>query len=236
MSMESLPRLALNRFLLAGIVRGRLVWFSVFLVATILGASLSLSGLAREMTPTELITAQLPKKKTLKSATKPEFLNAICAAVRKRQSAAAAITGAAVTARRESAADVVAAVLRCSGKVTCETIESVVVAAVNAEGDATKISDMARAKAPECEEIVRAALHHVSKPNERPDTEATPEQGALIGTSNGPDEGFDPREPLSLVCDGGTPRAVRNSQLDDFFRSHPGSYLGPCQSVPAPDR
>ena len=140
-----------------------------------------------------------------------------------------------MTARRESAADVVAAVLRCSGKVTCETVESVVAAAAIAEGDLAKIADVARAKAPECEEIIKAALHHGNKPNERPDTEPTLEQGPLIGTSNGPDEGFDPHEPLSLVCDGGTPRAVRNSQLDDFFRSHPGSYLGPCQSVPAPD-
>lgn len=236
MSMESLPKPTLNYFLLAGIVRGRLVWFGVFLFASVLSASLSLSALAREMTPTELITAQLPKKKTLKSATKSEFLNAICAAVRKRQSAGAAIAGAAVTARRESAADVVAAVLRCSGKLTCEMVESIVVAAVNAEGDQGKIVDVARAKAVDCEETIRGAFHRETKPNERPDTEPAPEQGPLIGTSNGPDEGFDPHEPLSLVCDGGTPRAVRNSQLDDFFRSHPGSYLGPCQSVPAPDR
>jgi len=236
MSMESLPRTALNRFLLAGIVHGRLVSFGVFLFATVLSASLPSNAAAREMTPTELITTQLPKKKTLKSATKSEFINAICAAVREHQSAAAAITGAAVTARRESAADVVAAVLRCRGKVTCEIVESVVTAAANAEGDPAKIAEVARAKAPECEEIIRAALHNGSKPNERPDAEPTPEQGPLIGTSNGPDEGFDPHEPLSLVCDGGTPRAVRNSQLDDFFRSHSGSYLGPCQTAPAPNR
>src|SRR5262245_5357473 len=198
MSMESLPRPALSRFLLAGIDRGRLVWFGVFLFASVLSAALPLDAFAREMTPTELIATQLPKKKTLKSATQSEFLNAICAAVRKRQSAAAAITGAAVKARRESAADVVAAILRCSGKVTCETVESVVAAAVNAEGDAAKISDAVRANAPECEEKIRATLHHGSKPNERPETEPTPEQGALIGTSNGPDEGFDPHEPLSL--------------------------------------
>jgi hypothetical protein len=236
MLMESLPRPALNRFLQAGIDRRQLVWFGAFLLATFLSAALPFDALAREMTPTELITTQLPKKKTLKSATQSEFLNAICAAVRKRQSAAAAITGAAVKARRETAADVVSAVLRCSGKVTCESVESVVAAAANAEGDAAKISDAARAKAPECEEIIRTVLHHGSKPNERADTEPIPEQGALIGTSSGPDEGFDPHEPLSLVCDGGTPRGVRNSQLDDFFRSHPGSYPGPCQSVPAPDR
>jgi hypothetical protein len=52
----------------------------------------------------------------------------------------------------------------------------------------------------------------------------------LIGTSNGPDEGFDPHEQLNLVCDNGTQRAVRASQLNDFLRLNPGSLVGVCQT------
>jgi hypothetical protein len=42
--------------------------------------------------------------------------------------------------------------------------------------------------------------------------------------ATGPDERFDPHEQLNLVCDDGTQRAVRASQLDDFLRSNPRSF------------
>ena len=188
-------------------------------------------ALAREATAGEMIANQLPGRKTLKSATKSEFLAAVCAAVRKRRSAAAVITQAAVMARRESAADIVEAVLRCSGKTSCEVVGLIVAAATMAEGDPSNIADVAMAKAPSCTETIREASRRGAKAIDRAEAETVP-HGPLIGTSNGPDEGFDPHEELNLVCDDGTQRAVRASQLDDFLRSNPGSFLGVCQTPP----
>ena len=189
--------------------------------------------LAREVTAAQMIANQLPGRITLKSATKLEFLGAVCAAVRERHSAAAAITQAAIMVRRESAGDIVGAVLRCNGKINCELIGSIVAAATAAEGDPAKIADAATARAPNCAETIRETGRRGAKTSDRAESETAPEQGPLIGTSNGPDEGFDPHEQLNLVCDDGTQRAVRASQLDDFLRSNPGSFVGVCQTLPA---
>ena len=209
-----------------------LMFCGVLLLAAGFWVSLVPATLAREVTASQMIADQLPGKKTLKDATKSEFLGAVCAAVRKRRSAAAAITQAAVAARRESAGDIVGAVLRCSGKANCELVGSIVVAATAAEGDPAKIADAATAKVPNCAETIREASRRGGKASDRPEAETAPERGPLIGTSNGPDEGFDPHEQLNLVCDGGTQRAVRASQLDDFLHSNPGSFVGVCQTPP----
>jgi len=200
----------------------------VLLVAT--GFCLLLPAtLAREMTAYDMIADQLPARKTLKSATKSEFLGAVCAAVRKRRNAAAAITQAAVVARRESAGDIVEAVLRCNGKTDCELVGSIVAAAMTAEGDPAHIADAAIGKAANCAETIREASRRGAKAGDHVEAEAAPDQSPLIGTSNGADEGFDPHEQLNLVCADGTQRAVRTSQLDDFLRSNPGSFIGVCQ-------
>jgi hypothetical protein len=184
--------------------------------------------LARELTAAQMIADQLPGRITLKSATKSEFLGAVCAAVRKQRAAAAAITQAAVLARRESAGDILGAVLRCGGKASCESVGSIVAAATAAEGDPANIADAAMAKAPNCAEAIRDASRSGAKASDRAQVEVA--QVPLIGTSNGPDEGFDPHEQLNLVCDNGTQRAVRASQVNDFLRSNPGSFIGVCQT------
>jgi hypothetical protein len=217
-------------------VVGRTLFMSCFalLLASGFWTALSPVALAREAAPADLITQQLPGRKTLQSASKSEFLGAVCAAVRKRRSAAAVITQAAVMARRESTGEIVGAVLRCGGKVNCESIGSIVAAATAAEGDPVIIADAAIAKMPNCAETIREATRRAAKANERAAPEPTAEQGALIGTSNGPDEGFDPHEQLKLVCDDGTQRAVRASLLDEFIGSHPRAFAGTCPPTPTP--
>ena len=208
--------------------RTLLIFCGVLLLATAFWVLLP-ATMAREMTASDMIADQLPARKTLKSATKSEFLGAVCAAVRKRRTLAAAITQAAVMARRESAGEIVEAVLRCSGKTNCELVGSIVAAATTAEGDPANIANAAIAKAADCAESIREASRRGAKASDRAEAEAAPEQSPLIGTSNGPDERFDPHEQLNLVCDDGTQRAVRASQLDDFLRSNPGSFIGVCQ-------
>ncbi|MBA3607588.1 MAG: hypothetical protein H0W43_03610 [Chthoniobacterales bacterium] len=212
--------------------------------SVILGAALLLLGAAlwtaslpaqppRETIAAEAIAKLLPEKKTLRNATETEFLSAVCAAARKPRADVAAITQAAVLARRELAEEVVGMVLRCAGKTKCETTGAIVAAAHAAEGDATRITDAAIAKAPNCAETIDAAIQRGTK---RPEAKSTGEAEPSPGTSNGRDYGFDPHEPLELVCAGGTQRAVRSSQLEEFLKTNPGSFPGPCQSSPQTNR
>ncbi len=206
-----------------------------------------LSGaLAREPSATELIAEGLPPRKTLKNASKQDLLNAICRAVRKRKTSAAAITSSALAARKSLAGDVVGVVLRCSGKIDCEFVGTVISAAMEADGNAITISDAAVARAPNCAEAIQHATRPrtVSEADRNGRTEAsshgehperatpTPARAAdmdpLIGTSAGADEGFDPLEPLTLVCDDGMQRALRVSLVDEYLRAHPGAAKGEC--------
>ncbi len=203
----------------------------------LLGATLWTASLpaqpARETIAAEAIATQLPGKKTLRNATQMEFLSAVCAAARKRRADVAAITQAAVSVRRELAGEIVGMVLRCAGKTKCETTGAIVAAAHAAEGDATRITDAAIAKAPNCAETIDAAIQRGTK---KPEAKSPGEEEPSPGTSNDPEYGFDPHEPLALVCAGGTQRAVRTSQLEEFLKANPGSFSGSCESSPQTNR
>jgi hypothetical protein len=230
---------SLRQTVLSGLpreARGRTLFISCVLLVVASGFCVPVSSIAisREATPADLIAEQLRGKETLQSASKSEFLGAVCAAVRKRRSAAAVITQAAVIARRESAGEIVGAVLRCAGKVNCESVGSIVQAAAAGQGDPVKVADAAIAKAPNCAETIHEAVRRGTKTIERAEPEPALEQGALSGTSNGADEGFDPNEPLELVCDGDIQRAVRASLVDEFIASHPAAFAGTCQPTVTP--
>ncbi len=175
----------------------------------------------------------MPDKKTLKSATQTELLSAVCAAARKRRADVAAITQAAVVARRELAGEIVGMVLRCAGKTNCETTGAIVAAAHAAEGDVTRITDAAMARAPNCAETIDEVIQRGTK---KPEAKSAAELAPSPGTGDGREFGFDPHEPLRLVCSGGTQRAVRASQLEEFLKTNPGSFPGPCKTTPQTNR
>jgi len=227
-------------------LRGLVCFAGPLLLAALFWFEPVSGALDREPSATELIADGLPARKTLKNASKQDVLSAICRAVRKRRTSAAAITSAAVAARRDLAGDIVGVVLRCSGKIDCELVSTVVSWAMEAQGNAITISDAAIARAPNCAETIQRATRprSVSEADRsgRAETSShgdhaervtpTPARGAdvdpLIGTSAGADEGFDPLEPLTLVCDDGMQRALRVSLVDEFLRAHPGAVKGNC--------
>ncbi len=186
----------------------------------------------RELAPVELIEKALPAGKTIKSASKAELVSAVCAAVRQERDSGAGMTLVAVAARPELAGDLVGAILRCATKIDCEYVSLIVSTAVTAQpGAATAISDAAIGRAPNCGESIQGAVRTATRSaNSRPELTlaSPPGQGALIGTRGGANEGFDPHEPLVLVCEDGTPRAVRQSEIDEFLRTHPGAVSGNC--------
>ncbi len=179
---------------------------------------------ARDPTPAEMIAEGLPAKRTLKNASQSDFLGAVCSAVKKHRETAAGITSMAVVARRELAGDIVGMVLRCDGQLTCDFMGPIVAAAIAADGNPALVVDAAMAKAPTCAEMIREAVKRGTGNSRRTAADIISSDDLIPRM----DDEFDPREDFKLVCDGKTSRVVRASQLNEFLRSHPGSYLGNC--------
>jgi len=190
--------------------------------------------LGRDPSPAELIQQGLSGRQTIKSATKMDLFSAVCRAVRQRRSEAPAITSTAVTARPNLAAEIVSRLLSCSGQLDCDLVDMIVSAAVTANNSAASaIGDAAVARAPNCAETVARAIKDAGRhgaPGGVSSNGATP-AGSAPGAA---EETFDPMEPLVLVCDNGTPRAIRQSLVDEFLQTHPGSFRGPCPAKPSP--
>jgi hypothetical protein len=210
----------------------------IFALAVTLWFAAPPAALARDSSAAELIENALPAKVTLRRAGKADLLSAVCAAVRENRKSGPAITMAAAAAQGEYAPDIVGSVLRCARRVDCEYVGAIVKAAVSAEpGAAAPISEAALGRAPNCEETIQASARAALKSVEervKTNPPSSSEPGASISPSIGADEGFDPREELVLVCDGGTQRAIRESLLSDFLHSHPDAKAGSCPSTPTP--
>ncbi|HEY2801938.1 MAG TPA: hypothetical protein VGI85_15205 [Chthoniobacterales bacterium] len=200
---------------------------------------------ARTLTPAEMIQENLPPGKTMQTATKQEFLSAVCVAVRKYRPAAPEITKVAVRVHREYAGDSVATVLRCTPSGDCEFVENIVRAGVlNAASQASAIQDAALSVAPDCADAIQDALARDGKeilaggkeilepPAEGPagPIALLPPPGSVPGAG-----GFNPPGHVQ-VCDNGTQRSISQDQLAEFLSSHPGSFVGTCQPTPTQNR
>lgn len=212
-----------------GLRKDLLLSFVVLAISAGFWIATSPAAVSRVSSPATLIQAALPARVTIENAGKSDFLSAICVAVRKHRNAAAGIALTAAGARGEFAGDIVGTVLRCLGKVECEKVGAIVKAAVSARpGAAQAISDAAIALAPKCDQSianeVRAAMK-ASSPSP---------MGSPGSTAADAEREYDPHEELTLVCVEGTQRAVRQSLLGEFLRSHPGATTGRCSPTPSP--
>jgi hypothetical protein len=220
---------------------------SVHTIVSLLGVIALAAGLwlattpaarGREMTPAEMIQQGLPPGKTMKTATKAEFLSAVCAAVRHHRNLAAEITKVAISAHREYAADIVGTVLRCSPSVDCEFVGVIVEVAVRtAPDEASVIDDAALALAPDCADAIQDATQRAlgDIPGEGPGGGGPSTQVPLPGGVGGGGGGPAATEPV-LVCDNGTQRHITSGSLGSFLTGHPGSFVGSCQPTPTTNR
>jgi hypothetical protein len=197
------------------------------------------SAHARDLAPGEMIQSGLPVQTTVSTARKSDILFSLCRAVKAHPDAAAALTSTAVGARKEFAGEIVAIVLRCSGKSDCEFTKSIVAAAVAAAPDASgAIGEAALARAPACADTIRRAIPPASRAKLNPaavQSSSPADVAPASGAAEAAVEELDPFEPLRLVCDNGTPRVVRESEIDDFLETHPGAFVGDCPAAtPSP--
>lgn len=206
-----------------------------FWVATIPVAS------ARLMTAKEMIEAGLPPRIVMKTANKPQFLTAVCAAVREHRKAAPAIAETAVVAHKEYSGDIVATVVRCSNG-NCELTGAIVAAAISETPDnAVAIEDAAVAIAPDCADAIQAAVANALRqgsPGEGPTSfggSPPSNQPPFVGLVGG-GGGFNPSETPVLICDNGQQRTIPENSVAQFLANHPGAFRGSCQVTPTTSR
>ena len=221
----------------------------VFWVVTIPAA------IGRLMTPTEMIETGLPPGTMLKTASKPEFLAAVRAAVKNHRKSAPGIARAAVAAHREYSGDIVAAIVRSTGgegKADCALTGEIVAAAIAAWPDSASVmTDAALSAAPACADAIQSGAARDGREvvDRRETTEDVPAEGpgnfgvpaptyltAPLGSVGGGGGGFNPQQPVIQVCDNGRQRGVPASRVDHFLNTHPGSFVGSCQITPVASR
>lgn len=214
----------------------------------------------RMLSPSEMIEAGLPPGVMIKTAGKPQFLTAVCAAVKDHRSAAPAIAKTAVAAHRDYVGDIVATVVRCSNG-NCAFNGAIVAAANSAAPEsAVLIDDAAVAAAPDCADAIQGITSHDERevlsdgkeilsdgkevlpgedvPAEGPpdSSESAPINQPPLPGSIGGGGGFVPQGSTVQLCDNGRQRTIQASQLAHFLASHPGAFLGNCQITPVTSR
>ncbi len=236
---------------------------SAFLLALGLTAELWIAtgplATARMMSPEELIEAGLPPGVMLKTADKPQFLTAVCAAAKNHRGVAPALARNAVAAHPDYAGDIVATVVRCA-EGNCDLTGEIVAAATSAAPDsAAIIDDAAMGVAPDCADYVQGATTRDGKqllgdgkeilgdgkeilpaadiPREGPrdfNSNVPVPQPPLPGTVGA--GGFPPQNSTVQICDNGQQRTIAASRLSHFLETHPGAFAGRCQVTPVVSR
>jgi hypothetical protein len=198
---------------------------------------------ARMMTATEMIEAGLPPGILMKTASKPQFLIAVCGAVKDHRKAAPAIAETAVGAHHEYAGDIVATVIRCANG-NCELTAEIAGSAVAAAPEsAVTIDDAAVASAPDCADAIQAATSKASQePHAPPAEDGSPDVGTppsisppVLDTGGG-GGGSNPQNAVVGVCDNGQDRSIASGDVRHFLATHPGSFVGRCQVTPVTSR
>ncbi len=207
---------------------------------------------ARVITPNEMIEAGLPPGLALKTAGRPQFLTAVCAAVKSHRQSAAVIAKTAVTAHHEYASEIVATAVRCArgDNADCEVTGAIVAASISAWPQAAAaIDDAAVAAAPDCVDPVQKRTESDGKqvldgkevlsadipaegPENLPDL-PTNQIGSVDVVGGG---GFNPQESRVWLCDNGQQRKIRWTQMPKYLTTHPGAHAGKCQVTPATSR
>ena len=189
---------------------------------------------AQQRSATEMIEASLPSGKTMVTASKSQYLAAVCAAVKKSPGAAAQIVKAAVDTRRQLSRDIVTAATRClPNQGDCAQIGAIVDAAVDADPDsASEITDMALRLYPDCRGAIsggRGTDHHGDGEGNfvNPPPNVNPPPGSIGGGASEvarctichvpPGNPSNPQT-LTLPC----------NAAEAHLRNHSLDYAGPC--------
>jgi hypothetical protein len=108
-------------------------------------------SVAQDASPEQMIQQSLPQGRTMATASKPQFLAAVCSAVKNFRNAAPQIVRAATEARGAWRNDIIRTAVRCVGNRDCTVLGRIHNALVGAyPDDASQITELFGQLAPNC--------------------------------------------------------------------------------------
>ncbi len=183
---------------------------------------------AQDLTPEKMIESQLPEGKTLQTADKPEFLAAVCAAVRKWRPSAPQIVRAAIRLRPEWKKDILRTAFQCLEIDDCRFLNRVLWYVIDDDPDhADEYLGWAIEWAPAC----AGAFGRDGRGEGEfgaPPGNILPPPGSIGG---GGGQGN-----VVAVCHNGMTIFVSPQGAEGHLRNHPGDTLGPCVVTPVTNR
>lgn len=196
---------------------------------------------AVQMSPKQMIEAELPQGKVLMTAKKPELAAAVCAAIKRNREAGPQIVRTAVSARPEWTKRIVETALHCLGQENCDEVAEVVSVGMTAKPDeASDLVNLALKIAPDCHDALNelAETKEPVPPAEGPGNFTNPptNQNPPPGSIGGGGGGFDPQDNRVTLCNNGTEVQIRASNLANYLSKHPGAHLGACNVTPGTNR
>jgi hypothetical protein len=174
--------------------------------------------------PSQMLASQLPAGKTMATASKQEFLAAVCSAVKKFRSAAPQIARAAADAHPEMKKDILRTAFRCLGTTgDCRLLNRVLHGVING-GDAQELTELAIELAPNCSDAFGAPPSggHGEEGNfgNPPGANLNPPPGSIGG---GGGQGN-----VIAICHNGHTIFVSPQGAENHLNHHSGDTLGPC--------
>lgn len=199
------------------------------------------SARAQNMSPSRMISAELPPGQTIENAGKADFLAAVCAAVQKHRAAAPQIVRFAVQSHPQWKKDILRTAFRCLGTDDCRLLGRVV-RELAVGPDAAEIMALAVELAPNCAGSFVDSKDQ-SKEGGGRGTEGSEEEargfGAPPANLNPPPGsigGGGGQGNVIAVCFNGITQFFTPEGAAAFINSHPGATLGACVVTPATNR
>ena len=211
----------------ARVLRSTAVLFTgVALGFTLWTATAPLSN-AQDTSPTRMIEESLPQGRTMANASKPQFLAAVCSAVKKFRSAAPQITRSAIETKGPWRNDIIRTVVRCMGTRDCTALGRVLNALNSAyPDDANATTELFLELAPGCASAFGGG-------GGTGDDEGN--FGNAPGNQNPPPGsigGGGGQGNVIAICHNGRTIFVSPRGAEQHLANHPGDSLGPCQVTP----
>jgi hypothetical protein len=184
-------------------------------------------SIAQGTTPTQMIEGNLPQGKTVETATKAEFLGALCSAIQKNPNSAPQIVRFATEIKKAWSNDILRTAFRCAGSGNCKLLGRILanMVAVNPD-EASALTDLAVELAPSCAKSFEPGGGDDGGGNfGNPPGNVNPPPGSTGGGGG--------QSNVVAVCLNGRTVFVSPRGADDLLNNNPGATLGPCVVTPA---
>lgn len=182
-----------------------------------------------QMTPAQMIEAELPQGTTIQTAAKAEFLTAVCNAVSKNRAAAPQIVRFAAEIKPDWKEDILRSAFRCLGTDDCRLLTRVLRALATGD-DAATLTALAVELAPDC----AGAFGTGGVPG--PDEGGFGQAPGNLNPPPGSIGGGGGQGNVVAVCVNNVTRFVSPEAAEQILRTTPGARLGACTVTPNTNR